>query len=254
MRGKIFTALLLTVVGGYVDAVGYIALFQIFTANMSGNSIHIGMNLGRTNWWDLFRPLCAVASYVVGMMLTRIAIGVSGRAGFRRIASAAFAAEAALLAAFAHARPQMHLGQIVDQHSALYFAMVAWLAFAMGIQTATLTHVGALTVYTTFVTGTLTKWTESVTRAMFWAYDHVRRTGMSYIVRHATAQEDMQESAILGCVWLSYVLGAALGTVLKAKWELRALYLPVAILLAFIVMDQLRPLDVQEERHQTGGA
>ncbi len=37
-RGKIAMALSLTAVGGFVDAVGYIALFQIFTANMSGNS------------------------------------------------------------------------------------------------------------------------------------------------------------------------------------------------------------------------
>ncbi len=41
---------LLTTVGGFVDAVGYIALFEVFTANMSGNSIHIGMYLGQHNW------------------------------------------------------------------------------------------------------------------------------------------------------------------------------------------------------------
>ena len=41
-RGKIAVALSLTVVGGFVDAVGYIALFEIFTANMSGNSVHRG--------------------------------------------------------------------------------------------------------------------------------------------------------------------------------------------------------------------
>ena len=35
----------------------------------------------------------------------------------------------------------MHLGQIVDLALApVYFALVALLAFAMGVQTATLTH------------------------------------------------------------------------------------------------------------------
>jgi hypothetical protein len=33
---------------------------------------------------------------------------------------------------------------------------------------------------------------------------------------------------------------------------LRALYLPVAVLMVFIVVDQFRPIDVEEERHQTG--
>jgi hypothetical protein len=50
------------------------------------------------------------------------------------------------------------------------------------------------------------------------------------------------------------VIGAAIGTVLKARWELRALYIPVAILVVFIVVDQLRPIDVEEEKHQTGTA
>ena len=66
-RGKIAVALFLTMVGGFVDAVGYVALFEIFTANMSGNSVHLGINLGQGNWMELLRPLCAIVSYVVGM-------------------------------------------------------------------------------------------------------------------------------------------------------------------------------------------
>ena len=49
-------ALSLTVVGGFVDAVGYIALFQVFTANMSGNSVHVGMYLGQH---EIGRSCCA---------------------------------------------------------------------------------------------------------------------------------------------------------------------------------------------------
>lgn len=251
-RGKIAVALLLTIVGGFVDAVGYIALFQIFTANMSGNSVHVGMYLGRQQWMELLRPLCAIVFYVTGMAMTRIAVEIAGRAGLRRIASFTLAIEALLLAVFAHATPAMHLGQIVDQQSAAYFSLVALLAFAMGIQTATLTHIGALTVYTTFVTGTLTKITESFTRALFWSYDHVRELGASGIVRHAFGQQDVQEGTMLASTWTCYVIGAAVGTALTLRWELRALYVPVAILLGFVVLDLFRPIDVEEEQRQTG--
>ena len=89
---------------------------------------------------------------------------VAARQGVHRIATYTLAFEALLLVLFARATPAMKLGQIVDLHSAVYFSLVALLAFAMGVQTATLTHVGALTVYTTFVTGTLTKLSESLTR------------------------------------------------------------------------------------------
>ena len=80
-KEKVAIVLGLTGIGGFVDAVGYIALFQIFTANMSGNSIHIGMYLGQRNWLDFTRFLCPVFSYIVGMTLTRIAVEVAGRAG-----------------------------------------------------------------------------------------------------------------------------------------------------------------------------
>ena len=254
IRGKIAVALSLTALGGYVDAVGYIALFQVFTANMSGNSIHVGMYLSQRNWLELLRPFTAIVFYVMGMALTRIAVEIAGRAGRRHIASFTLAAEALLLALFAHATPKMHLGQIVDQQAPAYFTLVALLAFAMGVQTATLTHIGALTVYTTFVTGTLTKMTESFTRALFWAYDHVRDLGTSQIVRQAFAQKDVQEASMLSATWTCYVLGAALGAILKARWELRALYLPVFLLVVFVLLDLFRPIDVDEEKHQTGKA
>jgi uncharacterized membrane protein YoaK (UPF0700 family) len=252
VRGKVAVALSLTSVGGFVDAVGYIALFEVFTANMSGNSVHVGMYLGQRNWMELLRPLCAIVSYVVGMAVTRIAVEIAGRNGVRRIASFTLSAEALLLAIFAHARPAMHLGQIVDQQSTAYFALVALLAFAMGVQTATLTHIGALTVYTTFVTGTLTKLTESFTRVLFWSYDHVRESGSSHIVRHALEQRDVREASMLAATWTFYVIGAAMGTILKIHLELRALYVPVVILLLFIPVDLARPIDSEEEQHQTG--
>ena len=250
--GKVATALSLTTMGGFVDAVGYIALFQVFTANMSGNSIHIGMYLSQRDWADLLRPFCAVASYVVGMLLTRIALEAAGRARITRIASFTFAVEALLLLLFACATPAMHLGQLTDLHSPVYFVLVALLAVAMGVQTATLTHVGALTIYTTFVTGTLTKMTESLTRALFWAWDELRQTGISHIVTNAPRQQDVRQAVMLACTWIVYVIGAALGALAKARWELRALYVPVLALAIFITIDRFRPIDVEEEKKQTG--
>ncbi len=251
-RGKVTTALFLTSVGGFVDAVGYIALFEVFTANMSGNSVHVGMYLGQRNWLQLLRPFCAIVSYVVGMALTRITVEIAGRKGIRRIASFTLAVEAVLLILFARATPAMHLGQVVDLTSPTYFTLVALLAFAMGVQTGTLTHIGALTIYTTFVTGTLTKLTESFTRALFWGYDQLRQTKISDVVRLAPRQRDVQEGAMLASTWSCYVIGAAIGTISKQRWELRALYIPVVVLAIFIVVDLFRPIDVEEERHQTG--
>jgi uncharacterized membrane protein YoaK (UPF0700 family) len=248
---KLVTALLLTSVGGFVDAVGYISLFQIFTANMSGNSIHVGMYLGSFDVAELSRPACAIISYVSAIILTRITLEIARRAGVRRIASVTLSVEALLLVIFARATPVMHAGQVAEQRSLTYFLLVATLAFAMGVQTGTLTHLGALTVYTTFVTGTLTKFSESFSRVVFWLHDS-RRGGntMSDIVRHLRTQADAAASALLLGVWFSYVAGAALGTISKRHWQLKAIYAPVAVLAALVVLDRIRPLAAAEEQHQ----
>jgi uncharacterized membrane protein YoaK (UPF0700 family) len=252
--GKVTTALSLTAIGGFVDAVGYIALFQIFTANMSGNSVHVGINIGDLDFSGMMRPACAIVAFVTGMTLTRIAMTLAARRNLQRIATYTLAVEGMLLVLFARATPAMKLGQVVDLHSAVYFSLVALLAVAMGVQTATLTHVGALTVYTTFVTGTLTKFSESLTRAIFWSYDQAAQSGrrISDVVRLAPKQKDMREAAFLAAIWTCYLAGAVIGTFSKRRWELRSLYLPVVVLIVFIVVDQFRPIGVEEERHQQG--
>ena len=254
--GKQTIALTLTVVGGFVDAVGYIALFQVFTANMSGNSVHVGMYLGELDLVDLARPVCAIVAYVVGVIITRIVMEVAARSDVQRIASFTLAVEALLLLLFARATPAMHLGTIVDLHSPTYFLLVALLAFAMGVQTGTLTHIGLLTVYTTFVTGTLTKFSESLVRALFWIWDQfATNTGtVSDIVRCGARQPDVCDAMFLGAVWSCYVVGAVIGTVTKSHWELRALYFPVGVLSVFVVIDIFRPIGIQEARHQRGAS
>jgi uncharacterized membrane protein YoaK (UPF0700 family) len=249
--GKVPLALSLTAVGGFVDAVGYIVLFEIFTANMSGNSIHVGMFLAQRDWIDVVRNGCAITSYFVGLMVTRIAIEVAGRAGRKRIASLTFGVEAVLLAIFAHATPALSGGQMQDLRSPEHFLLIGLLAFAMGTQAATLTRVGALTVYTTFVTGTLTKLSQSLTRVVFWFHDERSMSGMSHTVGQLFSQPDTRDSIMLMCTWGSYVFGAALGTVLKLRLELRALYVPVVVLAAVILLDQVWPIALEEEREQT---
>ncbi len=47
-------ALFLTLVGGYVDAIGYMVLFQLFIGHLSGDTIDMMVQLGRQNWGQAF--------------------------------------------------------------------------------------------------------------------------------------------------------------------------------------------------------
>src|ERR1700685_3318633 len=106
-RGQVYIAGLLTWIGGFVDAVGFLALLQIYTANMSGNSVAIGIQLWNQNWTEVLRRAWPVAVYVASLLLGRILLEIAGRLKIRSVASVVFVIEiAALLAAtFAHSLP-----------------------------------------------------------------------------------------------------------------------------------------------------
>ncbi len=248
------TALLLTAVGGFVDAIGWLTLLQVFTANMSGNSIHVGMAAGKLDFSTIRRFGCAIATYVGALILTRIALEAGARVGLRRIASFTFALEALLLLTFSYVAPPLQNGQVTNLSSMAYLGMVALLAFAMGMQTATLTHVGSLTVYTTFVTGSLTQCAESAARVVFWIYDTVKGgRSLSHTVGSLAQQADAVDSIFLLGIWMCYVVGAASGTITKQRWELRAMYFPVGVLMCLVVLDLVRPIASKEERRQAQG-
>jgi len=249
---RIALALLLTSVGGFVDAIGWITLLQIFTANMSGNSIHVGMAAGNLDFSKLLPFASSIFAYVLALILTRIALEIGGRIGLLRIASLTLTLEATLLLVFTYVAPPLNHGHVPNQDSPRFFAMVAMLAFAMGVQTGTLTHLGPLTVYTTFVTGTLTKFAESFARAAFWSYDTAKSgRSLSYVVGALGRQTDALSSLFLLTTWICYVMGAALGTAAKAAWELRALYFPIAVLACLALLDLIRPIARREIREQS---
>ena len=50
MREVGIAVLILAFTAGFVDAVGYIVLFQIFTAHMSGNTVAMCVHFSRQNW------------------------------------------------------------------------------------------------------------------------------------------------------------------------------------------------------------
>lgn len=249
---RMTAALLLTSIGGFVDAIGWITLVEVFTANMSGNSIHLGMATGQLDFSRVLPFACSISAYVLAVILTRIALEIGGRAGMLRIASLTLTLEATLLLWFTAIAPPLDHGHVANQGSALYFAMIAMLAFAMGVQTGTLTHLGPLTVYTTFVTGTLTKFSESFARTVFWTYDTLKSgQSLSHVMGGMLRQTDALSSIFLLATWICYVIGAALGTAAKGAWGLRALYFPIAVLVCLVVLDIARPIARREIREQS---
>jgi uncharacterized membrane protein YoaK (UPF0700 family) len=246
-RIKIAVALLLTLASGLVDIVGYLGIFRLFTANMTGTTVQLARNAVSGNWAAAWAAAAVVASFFVGSVLGRALIQVSSRMQLRRAASVTLVLEAVLVCGTAY--------WAVDRRLALASAiqrdlLLSILAASMGLQTATLTGIGPLTVHTTFVTGMLNKLAQFASRIAFRAYDFVR-LGSSDVETSLAQKNDKQEALFVFLIWFFYLGGAAAGSWLYQPWGLRTLYLGVLLLLPVIAIDQFHPLSFEEEKEQS---
>src|SRR5213082_983101 len=136
----------LTVVTGLVDAVSYLALGHVFTANMTGNVVFLGFAAAGGNGLSAPRSGTAVVAFLLGAVIGgRMATGLSG--GPRhRWTGVAFGAEAALLfAAMALAIEPTRV-----------YAVIALTGLAMGIRNATARRLAVPDLTTTVLTLTMT--------------------------------------------------------------------------------------------------
>jgi uncharacterized membrane protein YoaK (UPF0700 family) len=239
VRVKAAVAQLLTFAAGFVDIVGFRALYQRFVANMTGNTIHLAEGLVQGNWHLVALTGSIIGAFVAASILGRIIIEAGSRHDFQRVASFTLLLELAMIS--------LVIGMGTQGYSARTgLWMLAILAGAMGLQTVTLTRVGVLTVHTTFVTGMLNKLAQLIAHTLFLSYDI--RKGQSSTRAHRRIV--VRQSIYMFCIWLLYFVGAVVGTFGSLRFGLRALVVPAALLGLAIIVDQLQPLSIQEEQHE----
>ncbi|MGH2990335.1 MAG: YoaK family protein [Solirubrobacterales bacterium] len=137
----------MTFVTGMVDAVSFLALGSVFTANMTGNIVLLGFGIAGTGGLEVIGPLISLGMFALGACL-------GGILGFRladrhpRHMLAAIGCEvwlvgaAAVFAAVVDVRANDPTGD----------AVIALLALAMGVRTATSRRLGVPDLTTTVVT------------------------------------------------------------------------------------------------------
>ncbi|MEW2492078.1 YoaK family protein [Streptomyces nodosus] len=144
--------LTMTVVSGLVDAVSYLGLGHVFTANMTGNVVLLGFSAVGAPGISTGHSLVSLASFLTGAVVGgRVArrYGGGSRRTWTRTASAAEAVLLGVSAAIAFASPGA---------SGARYALIAVTAFAMGLRNTTVHKLGvrdltATTVLTTTLTG-----------------------------------------------------------------------------------------------------
>ena len=238
LRTKTGVALWLTFAAGCIDIVGFLTIYRTFTANMTGATVRLGQNLIAGRWPDAAKVGCILAAFLLGSIIGRTIIEAGARWRVRNVASATLLLEAALVVAVvplsnAPARALRVVG------------LLAMLAGAMGLQTATLTRVGSLTVHTTFVTGMLNKLAQLLSHAAFLTYDKLRGC---QVIEHR--RQVVRQARFMFTIWVAYLGGAVIGTWMASAWGTRSLIVPACAVAMVIIVDQMAPLSVEEERDE----
>ncbi|MDF3297302.1 YoaK family protein [Streptomyces tropicalis] len=151
-RGLRLVAVLLglTVVSGLIDAVSYLGLGHVFTANMTGNVVVLGFAAAGAPGFSVPHTATSLASFLAGAATGgRVAVRF-GTGSRRRWARVTLAAEAALVGASAA------VALAVPDARGTTYALIALTAFAMGLRNATVRRLGVPDLTTTVLTMTLT--------------------------------------------------------------------------------------------------
>ena len=140
----------ITVVSGFVDAVSYLGLGHVFTANMTGNVVLIGFAAAGAPGFSVTASLSALGCFLVGAVAGgRVARHVRPA---RRLLLTALLIEASFTAVAAI------VGAAVPAIGSGWprYCVIALLAFAMGLRNAAVRHLGVSDMTTTVLTMTLT--------------------------------------------------------------------------------------------------
>lgn len=231
---------------GLIDVLGYLTLYHAFVANMTGNTVTSVLHGVQGHWSETFHRGVPIAAFFVGLMPGEVTLESAKRAKRHRIAARAFAMEAICLGAFL-TLSMLRFGPTmrVRPSAAMFVLLVSLIAIAMGVQSASLRKIGALTIFTTFVTGTLTKLANDITVYCFWLRDVTRgrtRQRLGAALRLSPRQESFQSMVLLTVLYLAYAAGALVGAEGFYRWGLAMAAAPLGFVLCAMAIDIVRPI------------
>ncbi|HWG59610.1 MAG TPA: YoaK family protein [Candidatus Acidoferrales bacterium] len=234
----------LTWIAGFIDAVGYLMLRHIYTANMSGNSIAFSMYAARNFWIRGLLRGFPVLMFFAGLMLGGIVLEWRKRNLPGHLFSTAMLLEFCFLLAYPLAG--FH-SDFTNSGAALglgkFLVLVAALSIAMGVQNTTLRMTGVLTIYTTHVTGAITQLSEDAVSYLFWAGEKMREglRGMA-LLRASWRQGSFRGLLLNIALWVGYIAGAGAGAIGVDRMGVICVLVPMALVLALTLFDHLGAL------------
>jgi uncharacterized membrane protein YoaK (UPF0700 family) len=200
--------LALTFIAGWVDALAYVSLGRVFTGNMTGNLVLLGINAGEDQLVAAGRSIIAVVCFALGALMGGVITRDRRMAGtWRRSVTFTLTTEAVLLLAFT-------FGWLATRNRAdppVGDVLVALGAAAMGLQSAAARRMSVSGISTTAVTSTLSSL-------------------MTELAALSASADRYRWARVLTAI----VLGAWLGSLTLTHWPGAAPIVPTVLLLGIL--------------------
>jgi len=235
-----WTAPVLGAVGGAVDAAGFLVLFGLFTAHISGNTTGLGVAVGSGDWQEAAKRVFMIPVFVAS---TAAAVAASetivrrdpSRAGHARALWFLLVIEAGLVVVFTASAATFGAGADFAVDSAAFFLIGSVASMAMGVQNAAFRRVSGLAVHTTFVTGQLT---EAAVSFVHWRHalrelrsldQNTAAARSSLVAARDAARASLNLSLAVWCAYLAGGIGSAWLVLNVSRW---IVLIPVVVILA----------------------
>lgn len=144
----------MTAVTGLIDAVSFLSLGHVFTANMTGNVVFVAFALAGVPGLSLARSLTALAFFFAGATAGGRLVARASDGAQVRAALIAFALEAALLGASTAVAFAYHGDPLAEAPQS--YALIVLTALAMGLRNANVRKLAVPDLTTTVLTLTIT--------------------------------------------------------------------------------------------------
>jgi len=208
---------------GCVDVLGYLLLFHLFAAHMTGNTVKVSAAFSQGDWRHALHALLPVPLFILGAM-----IGSLVRDGAKRWRlpprAVVLTVEVLLLAVFLAVSYPRIAAVTLRRGDPLYYVLTVLATLAMGMQNAVPTHYQHRSLGLTYVTGTLAHLGDGL--AGWWRSPPGARRDRA-----------RRRAGICSAVWLAYAGAAGVVGYLETLWGALIVLVPIGCLAIIIGID-----------------
>jgi uncharacterized membrane protein YoaK (UPF0700 family) len=236
---------------GFVDITVWLILYHVYTSHMTGDTASFANEIVQHRWSEAFHHGWVILPFLGGLLYSAATTKAARRRGVHSSFSIALITEILLLASFvALGSRYVEKNELKPPAGLMEYFLLAMPAAAMGVQTVTVTNINGLRVYTTYVTGSLSKFSEAVTDYLFWLHDRTHgrlRSRFCKALRLSPRRKSFQHAALTASLWIGFFLGGFCGAFAEQRFVLFGLYAPMAVLTAAVVVDLTWPVAAADE-------